>query len=346
MKKILLTMLLALSIMIPIHASADQQFFFLRYREHATDCKSLVDGGYYDICRQLSDNNWYACYPTAGVNGTCTTPGEWQLIVANAGTWGIFNGNTYTTDFNSNVGIGTNTPSDKLQVIGVISSNQDITVDGDSVCRKSGANCPTPIFFDPANYGPAQFGSGSTYDWTHNSGATKPIMRFSDGLISFVNSGLKVFGTVSGVKFGNKMFLRGNTGRKICLGSTEGTYNNSVCADNDTYNHKIYVTSDNGVTSIDTDLIAIKNTSTINNFGGVTIGTAGTGASVATITGNVAIGTSNFNTVAPANGVVSQGDIYVNTIGKGFVYKKPDGSCCRSTADNSNNLTCAAITCP
>ena len=345
MRKIILAFLM-LIIYPSLANSAD--FAFLRYREHATDCKSLVDGGYFDVCRQLSDNTWYACYPTTGgVNGTCLTSGEWQLISANAGVWSVLSGNIYNTDFNSKVGIGTSSPTTELEVNGTMNSTQQITVNGDPVCRLSGTGCPSPIFFDPNNYGTVNaWGTGSAFDWTFASGTTDPKFSFADSLISLHDSAFRIYGTTSRIKFGNSMFISGNVSRKMCWSSLSGTHNEDLCWDNDSVNNTWTVSSNTGVTSIAFDLIGIKTDATNNNFGAVSIGTLGTGANIATITGGVSIGTANFNKVAPTNGLVSQGNIYINTAGGSTVYKKPDGTCCAVSPDNSNNLACTTVTCP
>lgn len=357
--------ILALVILMSFCRIADAaNWAFLRYREHATDCTSLTDGGYFDVCRQLSDNNWYACYPTTGgVNGTCTSPGEWQLIVANAGSWSVLDGNIYSTDYNANVGIGTNSPAHTLQVIGTIESNQEIQVNGDPLCRLSGTNCPSPIFFNPANYGTTTFGSGSAFDWTMYAGATSPILSFSNGMLQLKQSGFKVYGTTSGILFGNGMYIRGNQSRKVCLGSSTATNNEIVCADNDTVPDVITMSTPTNVGYVNLDTIGVKTTSNSNAFGNVSIGTFNAGSSVATIAGNVSIGTSNFNKAAPTNGMLVQGNVGIGTTtvlkefqvhGDAYFSKtstkiyttKPDGSCCYISADNSNALTCTSAACP
>lgn len=327
-----------------------QQFYFMRYREHATNCKGLTDGGYYDMCRQLSDNNWYSCRPDDGVNGVCDTAGEWKLIVSDSGInlWQTTeSGDMRSSDLNANVGIGTGTPLHRLDVKGVINADQDIRVDDDPVCRTSGAGCPAPIFFNPNNYGNVDaWGSGTSYEWKFNAGLINPILTFSSGLVELKQAGLKVYGTTSGIVFGNHMYIRGTDPRQMVWGSTGGTYNNNLIWNNDAANHQWLVTSSNGTTSINFDLIGLKNTSTINTFGAISVGTSGIGANVITATGGISIGTGNFNNVAPLNGVLSQGDVYINDNSKGTVHKKPNGTCCRVTVDNSNVMTCTTITCP
>lgn len=305
------------------------QYYFLRYREHATDCKSLTDGGYYDICRQLSDNNWYSCRPdTGGVNGTCSTSGEWKLIVSDSGInlWqATATGDMRTSDLNSNVGIGTDSPMHRVEVKGTVEADE-LQVNGDPACRLSGANCPAPIFFNPNSYGPVDaWGNGTAYDWVFNAGAITPILSFSSGLVELKQAGFKVYGTTSGMKMGNNMFIHGVNPRELEIGSTGGTYNHNLIINNDIKSTKILFTSDSA-TALDFDLLGVQNTVTNNNFGAVSVGTAGTGSSVATVTGNVSIGTSYFNKVVPTNGMGVQGNVGIGTYTPSDVLEVKGGS--------------------
>jgi hypothetical protein len=58
--------------------------------------------------------------------------------------------------------------------------------------------------------------------------------------------------------------------------------------------------------------------------------------------GKVGIGTDSPG----AKLQVQEGDVYVETIGKGVIISSPDGQCWRITVDNSGNLATSSVTCP
>ena len=61
-----------------------------------------------------------------------------------------------------------------------------------------------------------------------------------------------------------------------------------------------------------------------------------------TATDKVGIGT----TTPTAKLQVTSGDVYVNTVGTGLIFKSPNGSCFRLTVNNGGTLKGTAITCP
>lgn len=172
----------------------------------------------------------------------------------------------------------------------------------------------TVVNFDPANYGGVNWGSNTAFTWGFLSGSTTPQMTFGDGTLDFYNTAVTIHGTNSSFKFANNMFFNGDTARKLLLGSTGGTYNENIRIDNDTTTNTIGIDSTTGVTSIDTGTIGIRNTATNNAMGNVSIGTAGTGASVVSAAGNVSIGTAYAVAhAAPTNGAVIQGNVGIGT---------------------------------
>ena len=71
-------------------------------------------------------------------------------------------------------------------------------------------------------------------------------------------------------------------------------------------------------------------------------GVAETNAVVVTDAGQLGIGTANPK--APVH--VNDGDVYLETIGKGVILKSPNGSCWRWTPANDGSMQSASIVCP
>lgn len=168
--------------------------------------------------------------------------------------------------------------------------------------------------FDPADHGDTTWGDGNTFDWTFDSGVTDPVFAFTSGAVDLDNASLTIHGTTSQVKFSNNMYINGDTSRKIKIGSTGGSNNEDLLIDNDTTANVISVTTDTGVTKIDLSTIGLLNTSTLNSFTNLSIGTAGAPGSGISVASNVSVGTAYAVAhAAPTNGLIVQGNVGIAT---------------------------------
>lgn len=114
-----------------------EQFFFWRERR-ASDCTSLTDGKYYDLCRNtVAPYNIYHCKNSLG----CSTPSDWALssgTPAGSNKQIQFNNNgaagahpNFTIDNSTGkVSIGTFTPTEMLTVKGNIETDGSVTSTG------------------------------------------------------------------------------------------------------------------------------------------------------------------------------------------------------------------------
>lgn len=222
------------------------------------------------------------------------------------------NGTVVVSD---NLGIGTFSPTANLDVFDGIAKLPPLTtVNSQYVCLEDGTNCPPAVFFDPADYGTATFGSGTSYIWTMNAGATDPTFSFSSGTVDLNNASFTIHGTDSQIKFANNKYVNGDTARNLKIGSTDGTNNEDLLLDNDTTANTIAVTSTTGVTKVDFGTIGLRNTSSLNSAGNLSVGTSGTPASPLSVAGGVSIGTGYAVAHgAPLQGMAVQGNVGIGT---------------------------------
>lgn len=211
------------------------------------------------------------------------------------------------------LGIGTSTPGATLQVADSVMLPANTTIEGQKACLEDGTDCPPTSFFDPAAQGDITWHSGSTQTWTFNVGVTDPYITYASNAIGFHDAVVTIFGSSSEIVFANNMYLNGDVARKICFGSTGGTYNEDMCWDNDTTSNTWAVTSATGATLINLSGIGLRAT-TITASSNVTAGTTGTAVNTLGSAGNVSIGTAYvIGYVAPTNGAIIQGNVGIGT---------------------------------
>jgi len=74
MKKFLSTLFLFLFLCSCAHATT---YYSWRYREHASDCTSIINGKERDLCFETDDAVLYKCEPSSG---DCDTAAEWKRV--------------------------------------------------------------------------------------------------------------------------------------------------------------------------------------------------------------------------------------------------------------------------
>lgn len=239
--------------------------------------------------------------------------------VSNSSGWRDGGSTVYSVTNTDNVGIGVSLATQKLHVNGNVRISGLISCDTIDTDAAGNLSCGTDTggggtTFDATLYGTTTFGAGSIFAWTFNAGATDPVLSFTSGAVDLNSASFTIHGTNSQVKFANNMFINGDTSRNIKIGSTGGSNNEDLLIDNDTTANAFGISSDTGVTKVNFGTIALANTSTINSFGNVSIGTAGAPASGLVVASNVSIGTAYAVAhAAPTNGLVVQGNVGIGT---------------------------------
>lgn len=249
------------------------------------------------------------------LTGDVTTSGNVATIDSSIKSWINNSGNTSLTDDSNNVGIGTSEPIAKLDVRGLVHSTVGFSVNGVQACLGDGTNCNPTVFFNPANFGNATWGSGLAFDWTFDSGAIKPKWSFGSGTTTLDDTDLTIKGSKSQITFRqNNMFINGTTLRKLTIGSTLGTYNEDLTIDNDTANDTIALGSTTNANILDFGIFKIRTTAMSNWMGNVSIGTFTPPINTISAAGNVSVGTLYAtNYVAPTNGALIQGNVGIGT---------------------------------
>ena len=190
----------------------------------------------------------------------------------------------------TNVGVGTATPGQKLDVNGTVrmtafnmptgaGSGLVLTSDGSGTGTwGSGLSALTAsqpitfsspnIAFNPPGLSTATWGSGSGFTWTFNAGVTDPAFAFGSGTTDLQNSTFTVHGPASSVTFANGAVENGDTARKIkfSMGSN-GIYTNDVFLGLDDTNNVIDWTSDSGVSTMDFQIPLLANSLTLGRNG-------------------------------------------------------------------------------
>lgn len=190
---------------------------FISLNRHATDCTAITDGVDGEQCWEKDADTIYVCEPTAG---GCDTAGEWIRVTAvgSGGAWDTLtaptgavsmvssaDAETVTFDFQSafaadrfiiksSTGLPTagdlvsieahDTDVIPLRVTG--SGGQSIAIDptaGDLIFTSGDTN--GGFQFIPNGTGDYTFGVAQAFTATFNTGATDPVIDFSDGNIKY-----------------------------------------------------------------------------------------------------------------------------------------------------------------
>lgn len=233
------------------------------------------------------------------------------------------------------VGIGTTSPSDKLHVKALYG---DLVTSGNVISLTS----------NNAGYGAGLYMKGgsatSTWGWSANPKSGSSVADDQFQLQRIVGST-----STTPIVVTNKDYIGINTISPVSAFDIQGINKSEITTlrigqpASSTYGPEIDLDNSantNGVKWI----ISSSGSSNQAPVGSLAFHQYGTGTRmVLDASGNLGIG-GNFTPKARVE--VNNGDVYLDTVGKGVILKSPNGSCYRVTVDNSGNLTTTAITCP
>ncbi len=317
---------------------------------------TVTPGKKLDVAGSIRSTTGGFVFPDATVQTTAassTPPGgsSGQYQYNNGGN---FAGGTMLATDGTNVGIGSDSPGQKLDVTGTIRASSDIKVGANSVCQSTGTNCPGSLsgFANPtASIGLAAVNGSATTatrsdgapalsqaispTWTGNhifapaSGDT----AFSAGNVGIGTanpskllhvSGESLFGSASNFATSATGAMRvasNNSANYIqILGDFTKTFGLTYQYEPTANNFRIYSDYYSGATEPGLLFGTFTNRANqllLANTGNIGIGTI-TPVSKLVVTGGVSIGTNSnssfVNTSAPSGGMLVEGNVGVGTV--------------------------------